>query len=93
MVRLGFEPSPSWTRCEVTIRKRYCTFSEADHHLKRAVGSVSNMLVTTDADELQRTGSKETRRANAKKSLPDDNTSSRGRGGRGASSRRGSFSN
>jgi len=48
--------------------------------------------MTTDADELQRRGSKETRRANAKKSLPDENTSSRGRGERGASSRRGSSS-
>lgn len=92
MVRLGYEPSPSWTPCEVTIRKRYSTFAEADHHLQRAVGSASDLLVTTDADELQRRGSKETRRENAKKSLPDDYTSSRGRGVRGASSSRGSSS-
>ena len=93
MVRLGCEPSSNWTPCEVTIRKRYSTFAEADHNLQRAVGSASDVFVTTDADELQRRGSKENRRANAQKSLPEDNTSSRGRSGRGASSRRGSFSN
>lgn len=92
MVRLGYEPSASWKPCEVTIRKRYSTFAEADHHLQRAVESASDLLVTTDADELNRRGSKQSRRENAKKSLPDDYTSSRGRGGRGASSSRGSSS-
>ena len=92
MVRLGYQPSASWKPCEVRIRKRYSTFAEAEHHLQRAVESASDLLVTTDADELNRRGSKQSRRENAKKSLPDDYTSSRGRGGRGASSSRGSSS-
>ena len=92
MLDLGYRPSLNWSSYAVTIRKRYSSLAEAEHHVKRAVANEKDALVTTDAAERERRNSKEARRIAAKKT-PNVNydpvCSTRGGRGKSSGGRRG----